>query len=467
MSPRPSESAHGSSSGTHRNVDTGEGCSIGSRTIVKEEKVYRSPFATRKPCRKLNIFDRSILRVPLESTSTLLEEFHRVVEHELLLITTFLIRKMPQMESKKLALEKINRALERIDNLRAILSNLDSQFDYRLEQIIDRISGLVSEPDFISEQADPNFNFSKCRFRISLVITDYLSRRQMTKTAAKLAESEGIEVFCDLKLLEESCKVIHALLKRDLEPAKRWCVEHATQISRFEPALLPELQVQEVFQRMVTGSIPTPVDDLSEYLPAEIYRASPDAKKLSLLSLFLNNGYLVHQCVEYGSVNCSIKFDASPSSFRPDCIVCQRFYYFCYGGRWDLLVQKFEECLVKVHGLEPEPTLERLIHSGFGAIKSKTCPHVKNASCPACSPQWASYIEQVPDMYKVTSTLICPVTGEFMDYNNPPLASPDGYVFSRRALELLAVKQGQRLVIECPKTRRIIPIESFKRIYII
>lgn len=51
------------------------------------------------------------------------------------------------------------------------------------------------------------------------------------------------------------------------------------------------------------------------------------------------------------------------------------------------------------------------------------------------------------------------------DEDNPPMASPDGHLLSKRGLEMLSEKAENGLVF-CPKTRNSHPPNTFVRVYI-
>jgi macrophage erythroblast attacher len=72
------------------------------------------------------------------------------------------------------------------------------------------------------------------------------------------------------------------------------------------------------------------------------------------------------------------------------------------------------------------------------------------------------------------SYLTCALTGQRMDHANPPVALPNGRVYSQKAVhELLTVQggeqreEGQQPCVRCPRTGEIFPLSQVRSIFII
>lgn len=53
-----------------------------------------------------------------------------------------------------------------------------------------------------------------------------------------------------------------------------------------------------------------------------------------------------------------------------------------------------------------------------------------NVDCPTCAPDLVILASEVPMSHHVISTLVCRISGKVMDSSNPPMAFPNGYVYS-------------------------------------
>ncbi len=68
----------------------------------------------------------------------------------------------------------------------------------------------------------------------------------------------------------------------------------------------------------------------------------------------------------------------------------------------------------------------------------------------------------VPAAKYTRSKLVCHVTGQRIDEDNPPLAMPNGFVYSALAMDVLA----DSYAISCPKiSRGTFPLSDLKRVY--
>jgi macrophage erythroblast attacher len=58
-----------------------------------------------------------------------------------------------------------------------------------------------------------------------------------------------------------------------------------------------------------------------------------------------------------------------------------------------------------------------------------------NIDCPTCTPDLVILASEVPMSHHVISTLVCRISGKVMDSSNPPMAFPNGYVYSYNVSE--------------------------------
>ena len=57
---------------------------------------------------------------------------------------------------------------------------------------------------------------------------------------------------------------------------------------------------------------------------------------------------------------------------------------------------------------------------------------VGNVDCPTCGEDMRVLAHEVPMSHHVNSTLVCRISGQVMDSSNPPMAFPNGYVYSSK-----------------------------------
>lgn len=102
------------------------------------------------------------------------------------------------------------------------------------------------------------------------------------------------------------------------------------------------------------------------------------------------------------------------------------------------------------------------------------------SNCPVCHPAGRVLAAGLPFAHFNNSYLTCALTGARMDHENPPVALPNGRVYSRRAVqELLTVqgsaaeegedgaRGGQGPRVRCPRTGETFPLSQARTIFII
>lgn len=89
--------------------------------------------------------------------------------------------------------------------------------------------------------------------------------------------------------------------------------------------------------------------------------------------------------------------------------------------------------------------------------------------CPTCSEVGSQLCTSLPFACHPLSRLVCRVTHHVMDEHNPPFVLPNGYVYSKQAIDQLTqhdAKKGQD-VIQCVETQAVFPTSDVKPVYIL
>jgi macrophage erythroblast attacher len=55
-----------------------------------------------------------------------------------------------------------------------------------------------------------------------------------------------------------------------------------------------------------------------------------------------------------------------------------------------------------------------------------------SSECPVCSKQLFQLASTLPYSHCAQSRLVCPISGEVMNENNPPMVLPNGYVYGEK-----------------------------------
>jgi macrophage erythroblast attacher len=99
------------------------------------------------------------------------------------------------------------------------------------------------------------------------------------------------------------------------------------------------------------------------------------------------------------------------------------------------------------------------------SARTVTLPPRAEHACPACHPLYfAAVLPHVPHCRRSVSRLLCPVTREAMDENNPPVVLPNGRMYGRRTVQLLSSADHQQVL--CPRTGELFRLADTRRAYI-
>lgn len=86
--------------------------------------------------------------------------------------------------------------------------------------------------------------------------------------------------------------------------------------------------------------------------------------------------------------------------------------------------------------------------------------------CPTCSEVGSQLCSTLPFAYHPHSRLVCRVTHNVMDENNPPVVLPNGRVYSRQGIDQLA-QRSQDGMIKCLDTQEVFAASDVKPVYIL
>jgi macrophage erythroblast attacher len=136
-------------------------------------------------------------------------------------------------------------------------------------------------------------------------------------------------------------------------------------------------------------------------------------------------------------------------------------------SRWDDLIALFKKEYLDLHALPLKPQLVANIQAGLASLKTPLCgrPNDCNINCPVCVPPYSDLAVGLPFSHHENSSIVCRISSQVMNENNPPMVLPNGRVYSLNALQDLASKhQGQ---VSCPQTGQKFDISEAKKIFIL
>ncbi|RXH94351.1 hypothetical protein DVH24_024035 [Malus domestica] len=241
--------------------------------------------------------------------------------------------------------------------------------------------------------------------RVNRILVDYMLRMSYYDTAVKLAESRNIQDLVDIDVFQEAKKVIEALQNKDVGPALAWCAENKSRLKKSKSKFEFQLRLQEFI---------------------ELVRAENN---------FIAITYARKYLAPWGTTHMK---------------ELQRVFVteFC-----------------KLYGMTLEPLLNIYLQAGLSALKT---PYCYDDDCtkedPLSQEGFRKLALPLPYSKQHHSKLVCYITKELMDTENPPQVLPNGYVYSSKALEEMARKNDGK--ITCPRTGFICNYTDLVKAYI-
>lgn len=258
------------------------------------------------------------------------------------------------------------------------------------------------------------------KMRLDRALVDYMLREGMYETAESLAKSQSIEQIVDTDIFRESRVVIEALRKRDCSEGLRWCNENKRRLQKVQSKLEFRLRLQEFVEHARAGR----KEDAIKYMKKHLSAGTCDEERMCDIQRFM----------------ALLAFDPTTS--------CQPYKDMYSERKWLELELAFKQDNYKLHGLTRESTIEIMLKAGLASLKTRKCGTEadRKPNCPTCVEPYLSLAQSLPRGRHENSILVCSISGEIMDENNPPMALPNGNVYSLKALTKLAEKNNGTIV---------------------
>lgn len=276
------------------------------------------------------------------------------------------------------------------------------------------------------------------KLRLDRALVDYMLREGMYDTAEKLALSQGIETIIDTDIFRESRVVIEALRRRDCTEGLRWCNENKRRLQKVQSKLEFRLRSQEFVEHARAGRKEDAIRYMKKYLSA----GKCDDERMCDIQRFM----------------ALLAFDATTS--------CQPYKDMYSERKWLELELAFKQENYRLHGLTRESTIEIMLKAGLASLKTRKCGMEadRKLSCPTCVEPYLSLAQLLPRGRHDNSILVCAISGEIMDENNPPMALPNGNVYSYKALTRLA--EDNDGIITDPRTHDKVRMDDLTKCFI-
>ncbi|KAK1804278.1 hypothetical protein P4O66_020314 [Electrophorus voltai] len=257
------------------------------------------------------------------------------------------------------------------------------------------------------------------RKRMDRMMVEHLLRCGYYNTAVKLAHQSDIEDLVNIEMFLTAKEVEESLERQETSTCLAWCHDNKSRLRKMKSCLEFSLRIQEFI---------------------ELIRQN---KRMD--------------AVRHARKHFSQAEGGQLDEVRQDLLD---------PGRWKMLIQQFRYDNYRLHQLGNNSVFTITLQAGLSAIKTPQCYKEdgtsKNPDCPVCSKSLNKLAQPLPMAHCANSRLVCKISGEVMNENNPPMMLPNGYVYGYNSL--LSIRQDDKVV--CPRTKEVFNFSQAEKVYI-
>lgn len=379
------------------------------------------PSSTTKLTESLKL-EHQLVRVPFEDYKKTIRSNHRHIEKE---VTAVISGLLP--DSQNDAVKHLNSLVSRLQGLKRKLEDGNRVEQMQAQRCRARLEHLESaDGDNIAEWSNT---------RLNRILVDYMLRMSYYDTAKILAERSNIQDLVDIEIFYEAKKVIDALQNKEVAPALAWCAENKSRLKKSKSKFEFQLRLQEFI---------------------ELGRGAD-----KLLAVKYARKHLVPWAAtymkEFQKVFVTLVFKSDTG--------LEKYKVLYEPKQWDFLIDQFKQEFCKLYGMTLEPLLNIYLQAGLSALKTPFCYEDDcTKEDPLSQENFRKLANPLPFSKQHHSKLVCYITKELMDTENPPLVLPNGYVYSEKALLEMANNNDGR--ITCPRTGEVCTREQLIKAFI-
>ncbi|KAJ8564943.1 hypothetical protein K7X08_001403 [Anisodus acutangulus] len=391
-----------------------------SATITLTSASAAAAISPNASSSKLNRLSESLklehqfLRVPFEHYKKTIRANHRITEKEVSAVINGVSDAAVDSDmSRDDAVNHLNSLVSRLQGLKRKLEEGSRTENLQAQRCRARLDHL--------ESADPENLSDWNNTRLKRILVDYMLRMSYYETAMKLAESSNIQDLVDIDVFHEAKKVIDALQNKEVTPALAWCADNKSRLKKSKSKFEFQLRLQEFVELVRAENMMWAITYARKYLAPWGSIHMKELQRVLATLAFKSNT----ECTTY-----KVLFEAK---------------------QWDYLIDQFKQEFCKLYGMTLEPLLNIYLQAGLSALKTPFCYEDDcTKEDPLSQESFRKLATPLPYSKQHHSKLVCYITKELMDTENPPLVLPNGYVYSTKALEEMSKKNDG--TITCPRT---------------
>eukprot|EP01132_Coremiostelium_polycephalum_P002207 gene2207-2721_t len=380
--------------------------------------------------------ERSLMKAPFECMNKSFRLSQKSIEKEItnLINTINDINKKKSILSKDEASNTVDKLITKMQNLKRKLEETKIEEENQIKRLKSRIEHLKN-----ASVHSKNDKYQREQFndtRTDRILIDYFLREGYYDTAVEMANQLGIVDYVDIDLFLSSKKVVEGLLRNDCTEALLWCSENKSKLKKIKSGLEFNLRIQEFIELVRANKLLQAISYARQHLSPN---SSTNMKEIQRAMATL--------------------------AFQKDT-KCEKYRFLFDKQRWADLITQFKNDNFMLNSLTSKSFLAISLQSGLSVLKTESCGEddTLNINCPLCNQYFKSLAQPLPISLQSHSSLVCRITGEIMNEDNPPMVLPNGNVFSRNAMLEMSEKNNGK--ITCPRTGNEYRFDELRRAYI-
>jgi len=382
--------------------------------------------------------EHAFVKTPYEAFAKFIYNGQKLVEKEALVaiedVRKMNVKKITERDKQTAAALKLVSTLkEKCVTLKRKLEEGEKQVDKYVQRSRVRLQHM-------QQAASTLQSASFARTRLDRAVVEHLLRSEKYDAASALAGDADMKELCDVEVFLSAKNVIDSLRQRDCSKALAWCALNRAKLRKIDSQLEIHLRIQEAAELLRKQRYPEALAYARQHLAS--FATSHASQIQEFMGVFA--------------------FSASGPSrgwHKYETIMAET--------RWSFLVDEFRASQLRLNSLATVSTFALLLHSGLSSLKTSVCgseAHL-SAGCPLCSGDFLRLATDLPVAHRAHSSIVCRISGEVMNENNPPLALPNGNVYSRAALTAMA--QLDSGYVTCPRTHDRFLLSECRNVFVL
>ncbi|XP_054149206.1 E3 ubiquitin-protein transferase MAEA isoform X3 [Melozone crissalis] len=308
--------------------------------------------------------------------------------------------------------------------------------------------------------------------RMDRMMVEHLLRCGYYNTAVKLARQSGIEDLVNIEMFLTAKEVEESLERQETMTCLAWCHDNKSRLRKMkghqtEPKMGCKSQWGSDYSRENYGLVMETIKEKPELSCLEF-----SLRIQEFIELIRQNKRLdavrharKHFSQAEGSQLDEVRQVMGMLAFPSDTHISP-YKDLLDPARWRMLIQQFRYDNYRLHQLGNNSVFTITLQAGLSAIKTPQCykedGSSKNPDCPVCSKSLNKLAQPLPMAHCANSRLVCKISGDVMNENNPPMMLPNGYVYGYNSL--LSIRQDDKVI--CPRTKEVFNFSQAEKVYI-